>query len=192
MIQFTARTEDITKFVNEVADYETYLITGEYPGNRPANQILYKKIYLSVRSTDSENLGESFALDISQQNVEWCRAIYYNNIDNPTCYGKVKSFRAYDKREKKNDERLENCKVIDWGYVGIIIMCEEESIVILSPKKKTKYTTIDGKYHEITKCCDCPYKDTGYAMCIYPNSNKDIPITVWEKIMKDCPLRDKE
>ena len=71
-------------------------------------------------------------------------------------------------------------------------MCEEESIVILSPKKKTKYTTVDGKYHEIKKCCECPYIDTEYGMCRYPNSSKDIPITDYEGITKGCPLRDKE
>lgn len=192
MIQFTARTDEIMKFVNEVANYETYLITGEYPGNRPLNQIIYKKIYLSVRSTDSEKLGESIGLDITQQDPQWSmRAILYSDLDNPTCYGKVNSFRAYDKREKKDDERLKDCKVIDWGYVGIVIMCENESIVITSPKKKSKYTTVDGKYHEVTKCCECPYINTEYGMCRYPNS-KEIPITDYERITKGCPLRDKE
>lgn len=193
MLRLTASTDSIKKFVSEVADYETYLITGEYPGNRPVNQIRYQRIYLSVRSTDSEDLGESLGLDISQQDLQWSmRAILFNNIDKPTCYGKVKSFRAYDKREKKiTDERLKDCKVIDWGYVGIIIMCENESIVILSPKKKTKYTMIDGKYHEIARCCECPYVDTEYAMCRYPNS-KEIPITDYEGITKGCPLRDEE
>lgn len=189
MLRLTASTDSIKKFVSEVADYETYLITGEYPGNRPVGQMVYKKIGLSVRP-ENDDLGHSIQLDISKYPFT---LTYYKDIENKDYYGKVNSFRAYDKREKKiNDERLEDCKVIEWGYVGIVIMCEEETIVILSPKKKTKYTTIDGKLHTINECCECPYVDTEYAMCRYPNSRKDIPITDYEKITKDCPLRDKE
>lgn len=187
MLTLSARSKDIKKFVSEVADYETYLITGEYPGNRPVGQMVYKKICLSVRPED-DDLGHSIQLDISKYPIT---LTYCKDIENKDYYGKVNSFRAYDKREKKNDERLENCKVIEWGYAGIVIMCEEESIVILSPKNKTKYTTIDGKLHTINKCCECPYVDTEYAMCRYPNS-KDIPITDYEGISKGCMLRDEE
>lgn len=58
--------------------------------------------------------------------------------------------------------------------------------------RPVKYTTIDGKLHTINKCCECPYVDTEYAMCRYPNSRKDIPITNYEGITKGCPLRDEE
>lgn len=60
-----------------------------------------------------------------------------------------------------------------------------------SPKKKSKYTTIDGKLHTIKRCCECPYIDTEYIMCRYPNS-KEIPITDYEGITKGCQLRDEE
>jgi len=190
MKTFVARTQDIKEFVNQVANYETYLISGEYPGNRPLNQTMYGIISLSVKSEDNDNFGQSIRLNITKQPM-MCEYYGYK-ADEYEKYGKVKSFRAYDKREKKDDERLENCKVIDWGYAGIVIMCEDETIVIKSPKKKTKYTTVDGKYHEIKKCCECPYIDTEYGMCRYPNSSKDIPITDYEGITKGCPLRDKE
>ena len=190
MKTFVARTQDIKEFVNQVANYETYLISGEYPGTRPLNQTMYGLISLSVKSEDNDNFGQSINLDITKQPM-MCEYYGYKK-DEDKKYGKVKSFRAYDKREKKNDERLMNCKMIEWGYAGIVIMCEDETIVIKSPKKKTKYTTVDGKYHEITKCSECPYIDTEYGMCRYPNSRIDIKITDYEGITKGCPLRDKE
>ncbi len=187
MLTLSARSEDIKKFVSEVADYETYLITGEYPGNRTVGQIVYKKIYLSVRP-ENDDLGHFIQLDISKYPIT---LTYCKDIENKDHYGKVNSFRAYDKREKKNNKRLEDCKVIEWGYAGIVIMCELGMIVVKSPKKKTRYTTIDGKLHTINKCCECPYIDTEYGMCRYPNS-KDIPITDYEGISRGCKLRDKE
>lgn len=190
MKTFVARTEDIKEFVSQVANYKTYLITGEYPGTRPLGQTMYGMIYLSVRSEDNDNIGQSIRLDITKQPMV-CEYYGYKK-DEYERYGKVNSFRAYDKREKIEDERLMNCTLIEWGYAGIVIMCENETIVILSPKKKSKYTTIDGKLHTINKCCECPYIDTEYGMCRYPNSRIDIKITNYEGITKDCPLRDKE
>lgn len=58
-------------------------------------------------------------------------------------------------------------------------------------KTNPRYTVIDGKVHIVRECGECPYIDTEYAMCRYPNA-KEIPIKDYTKITPECKLRVKE
>lgn len=110
-------------------------------------------------------------------------------------YGSVKSIRFYDKRDRekgKEDQRLVEDKFVNWGQVGIVIKCEKETVVIIAKQKtKPRYTVIDGKMHIVRECCECPYIDTEYGMCRYPNA-KEIPIENYVGITPGCKLRVKE
>lgn len=189
MKELMAREEDLKKFVDEIVEYDKYQITGK-------RQILYKMmygmIYLSARDgedTKGIKLTCEQPMKCSLMNVSGD----YASPDYE--YGSVKSIRYYDKRDRekgKEDQRLVEDVFVSWGQAGVVIKCEKETVVIIAkPKTNTRYTVIDAKLHIVEKCCECPYVDTEYSMCRYPNA-KEIPIKDYTKITPECKLRVKE
>ena len=191
MKELMAKEEDLKKFVNEIAEYNNYQITGEWQNN--PYKIMYGLIYLSAR--DGKDT-KGIKLDISEQPMKcslWDVSGRYMSPDYE--YGSVKSIRFYDKRDRekgKEDTRLVEDIFVDWGQAGVVIKCEKETVVIIAKQRtKPRFTVIDGKVHIVKKCCECPYVDTEYSMCRYPNA-KEIPIENYEGITPGCELRVKE
>lgn len=190
MKELMAREEDLKKFVNEIAEYNNYQITGEWQNN-PYK--MYGLIYLSARD-GKDTKGIKLTCEQPMKCSLWdVSGRGYASSDYE--YGSVKSIRFYDKRDRekgKEDQRLVEDVFISWGQAGVVIKCEKETVVIIAkPKTNTRYTVIDAKLHIVKKCCECPYVDTEYSMCRYPNA-KEIPIENYEGITTGCKLRVKE
>lgn len=155
--------------------------------------MMYGMIYLSTR--DGEDT-KGIKLDTSEQPMKCSLVNISGGYMSPDCeYGCVKSISGYDKRDRekgKEDQRLVEDIFVGWGQVGVVIECEKETVVIIAKQKnKPRFTVIDGKVHIVKKCCECPYVDTEYSMCRYPNA-KEIPIENYEDITPGCKLRVKE
>lgn len=190
MKELMAREEDLKKFVNDIAEYNNYQITGE---RQNPYKMMYGMIYLSAR--DGEDT-KGIKLDTSEQPMKCSLMNVSGGYASPDYeYGSVKSIRFYDKRDRekdKEDQRLVEDIFVSWGQVGVVIKCEKETVVIIAKQKnKPRFTVIDGKEHIVKKCCYCPYVDTEYAMCRYPNA-KEIQIEDYEGITPGCKLRVKE
>ena len=191
MKELMTKEDELKRFVNEIAEYNNYLITGEWQTN-PYK--MYGLIYLSAR--DGKDT-KGIKLDISEQPMKcslWdVSGRGYASPDYE--YGSVKSIRFYDKRDRekgKEDQRLVEDVFVSWGQAGVVIKCEKETVVIIAQQKtNTRFTVIDAKLHIVKKCCECPYIDTEYGMCRYPNA-KEIPIEDYESITPGCKLRVKE
>lgn len=187
MKEFVTTEDDLKRFVNEIAEYNNYQITGEWQTN-PYK--MYGLIYLSAR--DGKDT-KGIKLDISEQPMKCSLMDISGGSDYE--YGNVKSIRFYDKRNRekdKEDQRLVEDVFVSWGQAGVVIKCEKETVVIIAKQKtETRFTVIDGKVHIVKKCCECPYVDTEYSMCRYPNA-KEIPIEYYESITPGCKLRVKE
>ena len=189
MKELMAREEDLKKFVNEIAEYNNYQITGEWQNN-PYK--MYGLIYLSVRDgKDTKGIKLNTCEQPMKCSLWEVREGYSPDYE----YGSVKSIRFYDKRDRekdKEDQRLVEDVFISWGQVGVVIKCEKETVVIIAKQRnKPRFTVIDDKEHIVKKCCECPYVDTEYSMCRYPNA-KEIPIENYEGITTGCKLRVKE
>lgn len=190
MKEFMTTEDDLKRFADEIAEYNNYQITGE---RQNPYKMMYGMIYLSAR--DGKDT-KGIKLDISEQPMK-CSLVDisggYMSLDYE--YGSVKSIKFYDKRDRekgKEDTRLVEDIFVDWGQAGVVIKCEKETVVIIAKQKtKTRYTVIDSKVHIVSKCCECPYVDTEYSMCRYPNA-KEIPIEDYEGITPGCKLRVKE
>ena len=188
MKELMAREEDLKKFVDEIVEYNKYEITGK---RQILSKLMYGMIYLSAR--DGEDT-KGIKLDTSEQPMK-CSLWDVSGGSPDYEYGSVKSIRFYDKRDyekDKEDQRLVRDVFISWGQMGVVIKCEKETVVIIAKQRtKTRYTVIDAKLHIVEKCCECPYVDTEYSMCRYPNA-KEIPIENYESITTGCKLRVKE
>lgn len=188
MKELMAREEDLKKFVDEIVEYNKYQITGK---RQILSKLMYGMIYLSAR--DGEDT-KGIKLNTSEQPMK-CSLWDVSGGSPDYEYGSVKSIRFYDKRDRekdKEDQRLVEDVFISWGQMGVVIKCEKETVVIIAKQRtKTRYTVIDAKLHIVEKCCECPFIDTEYSMCRYPNA-KEIPIENYEGITTGCKLRVKE
>lgn len=190
MKEFMTTEDDLKRFVNEIAEYNNYQITGE---RQNPYKMMYGMIYLSAR--DGKDT-KGIKLDISEQPLKCSLVDISGGYMSPDYeYGSVKSIKFYDKRDRekgKEDQRLVEDVFVSWGQAGVVIKCEKETVVIIAKQRtKPRFTVIDAKLHIVKKCCECPYIDTEYGMCRYPNA-KEIPIEDYEGITPGCKLRVKE